>query len=234
MATTKNISQSRRAEHKLVGCQNRLAHQITRLSKFTDKFSVVVSEDEEDLGQFVMQMIAISAHAFADEYFRCLFTVATVSREEEVRQFLREGAVAAEVGNLDAGCNLGALTGMMKQRVRFARKRARALRRTFEFLFEFEAFPDESSADLLIDLAKVRHLIVHMGAVPNENHARDIAAGGIVFQTGEFDPGTESGRKTRFYRLDLRNRFLGDALAALRETAIYHHRRLGEHPRWKL
>ncbi len=127
---------------------------------------------------------------------------------------------------------------MMKQRISFGRKRAKRLRRTFELLFEFEAFPDERAADLLVDLAKVRHLIVHAGAWPQEAHARDIAEAGVIVKTHEIDwendPTVKGDGKMCFYKLDLLNRFLPDALAALRDTAVYHHRRLREHPQWKL
>ncbi len=106
MSNAQNVLGHARSEHKFVGCHNRLSHQIKRLDGFVGKIKGVLSPADKELGQFVQQMIAIAGHSFAEEYFSCLFSVATIHREAAVRQFLRTEGAQNEVGALDAGCNL--------------------------------------------------------------------------------------------------------------------------------
>ncbi len=94
-------------------------------------------------------------------------------------------------------------------------------------MFGFEEFSDEQSADLLVDLAIVRHVVVHRGAWPQEADAAAIKEEGVIV------PSRQAGG-TVFYELKLINKLLPRALFAFRETARYHNRQFSSDPSWSL
>ena len=206
---------------KLDACSNRYAHQITKLQTFVLVVQTPIQESGKlDVVHTLRELVTVTVVAHLEEFLNCAVGLAAFHREEEFRDFLAAHGNDHEKA-VSATCNLGELMLFARRRISF-KERAKKLDRICQFLFQASPWPDEDTQRYLLDLVRVRNIIVHDGGWPTEQHARDVETPGVIVPSNKF-----------FWKLNL-DQFIGPALAAAAMVGVTLTNVFQQHPKFKL
>ena len=179
----------------------------TRLGQMKTFIGAVptIKEDPE-VGRFAFQWLLVAFGAFLQGLLESFLFFAALFQHEEFRAFLKKRSTEARRrGDLDRNTDVQ-LARRAQQACSFE-KGGKKLRDYVSFLFQVPLFPDADTERLVTDLFKVRNIVVHHGALPEQNHAADIQTAGLVVPTSKVG-------KHQFYTLSLDAQQLINFMAA--------------------
>jgi len=146
------------------------------------------------------EMVIVTVVADLEGIINCVVGVGAAHREQEFREFLAKQGSELEKP-IARTCSLGDLMRFACKRVSF-KDRAKRLLRISHVLFDTDPWPDEDTRRYLLDLIRVRNIIVHAGGWPSKEHAADVETPAVIVQSNTF-----------FWKLEL-DEFMGPGLGA--------------------
>jgi hypothetical protein len=165
-------------------------------------------------------MVIVTVAAYLEEFLNCAVALAAVLREHDFRALLAAHGNDQEKA-VSGTCTLAELIRFARRRVSY-KDRARRLDRISQFFFDASPWPDEDTRRYLLDLIKVRNIIVHAGGWPTKEHAEDVETPGVIVPSNKF-----------FWKLDL-DAFIGPALAAAGIVGVTLTNAFQQHAAFKL
>jgi hypothetical protein len=162
--------------------------------------------------------------AIFEEFLKSVLSFSCHKREAALRGHFAALGNPAERATA-ATCDRPTLVRMVRRRVSF-RQDAQQLRRVFDVAFGFSPWPSPDAATLILDLVRLRQVIVHEGGRLSAESAAQFATAGVIDQTEYQDLVT--------HRLNQNGALLlwGNATNALIEQAKYFREGALQDPIW--
>lgn len=128
--------------------------QMVRLLDYANVVAPSLKAQPRLLPEFSDSMVILAVTRL-DSFFRSLVSLGTRAREQQIRRHFQKH------GNKDARtCDLPSLVKLVRGRVSFE-DGGKRLDNLFRLVFEYSVWPSDEIRDLVMDLVRLRHFIIH-------------------------------------------------------------------------
>jgi hypothetical protein len=191
--------------HNLSGCSARAASQIERASDYLSAIvPILPASDDDPKRQFLYQSTILMLQSYFEEYLRCVVSLGSLWKTEEVRRHLGECHQDPDRFLVMPAAELGREA---QKRISFEDKAAR-MRELVRVIVGLDPLGDPDVEQRCVDLALIRNIIAHRGGWPDETAAASVTTRGVIVK------GRSVGDST-FYSLRLSAAFFSETLPAL-------------------
>jgi len=203
-------------------CFSRFNYQTKKLINYSKYVlgEVIEERNDKDLAQFIMEHIIIRAVSNFEELIMSIVFHSAINQTDKVIKFFRKSNKKSDRERIEKIKLLGHYGHLAQTHVSF-KNNAKNLKKIFEYLFEFSLFDNEDNERIILDLIRVRNLIIHNGSWPQERHAKKIKTPGILIEAKKIK-NTNGEIISISYKLELlKNTFMKDTFKAI--LAVNNH-----------
>jgi hypothetical protein len=220
------------AETKLDACGNRFIHQVKILKAYLDVVLIPLKEKKDKkIFQFSFESIILRLVSFIEEYLSCLIGMASCYEEKLILKYFTKYGSESKRNKVKKGCNLGELWRLAASEISF-KDQAKKLKRIFNYIFGFSPFPDLKTENLILDMIRIRNVIVHSGSWPTKAHAMQMATPGVIVVSREIEL-EEGSEPARFCQIDLiDSKFIPDIMYAVGKMEKHIQNQLRKDPQF--